>query len=385
MNKDLNNYSDEQHLTSSLSVRFLVLQPTPFCNLRCTYCYLSETERGNKIRMKPNVPADVLRYLSKSKIAAKQMKILWIAGEPLAVGIQFYREAVEQMDKALEKDHTIFHTIQTNATLINEEWCEFFKEKNFGVGVSIDGPQFLNDKHRIFSTRKGSFELIMRGIRLLKQYQVPFYPLAVISYDSLNYADEIYDFFESIEANRLALNIEEEQGINTSKTMRKGDCLEKYRKFLERLYERQKTGKVIVREIEEIQQAILGGDRIGTEMNNPFHIFAVDHTGNFSTFCPELLTTKHEKYGTFVLGNIYDTPIEKVLSSEKYIEICKEIQTGVDACKQTCEYFFLCGGGAPGNKLHENKSFASTETFYCKTKIKIPVQVVLPHLEEIVK
>jgi uncharacterized protein len=385
------NTSNLKQKYSDLCVKLLVFQPTPFCNLNCTYCYLPD--RKNKSRMSSKIPADTLSYLINAGIANNNMQVSWHAGEPLAAGIRFYQEAIRQMEDVLSNlqqkmnfpistNYTISHSIQTNATLINDEWCLFFKEKHFSIGVSIDGPQFLNDKHRVFSTGKSSFDLTIRGINFLKHHEIPFHVISVISYESLDYPDEIYNFFESLGITYLGINVEEEEGINFSKIMRKENCLEKYHRFFTRLYERQQFGKVAIREVEYMRSAILNLDKTRTEMNTPFQIFSVDHLGNFSTFCPELIGIKHDKYGSFMLGNIYDTSIGDVISSERYTLMCKDIEEGIKACAKNCEYFFLCGGGAPGNKLYENGSFASTETFYCKTRIKIPVQVVLPNLEK---
>lgn len=363
-----------------MQVEQIILQPTPYCNLDCKYCYLPD--RQNKSRMSPDLPADVLNFIVSSGLASPEMQIVWHAGEPLAAGLKFYQQATDKIS-ALNLPYSISHSIQTNATLINESWCSFFKEANFTVGVSLDGPQFLHDHNRVFASGKGSFELTMRGLRLLQQHGLNPNIIAVISSKSLDYPDQIYDFFLEVGISHLGINIEEDEGINRSKTIHAPDFIQKCFAFFERLYERNKTGKLVIRETEWIKNLMLKPKRkMGSMLNEPFRILNVDYKGDFSTFCPELLGMSHKHYGSFVLGNIYKTAFSEVVSSPKFRQIDQDIQMGVKNCKETCEYFFLCGGGTPTNKLYENGSFQSTETFNCIAKIKIPVQVILPALEK---
>lgn len=367
-------------MTMHYPVEQVILQPTPYCNLDCKYCYLPN--RADRSRMTPQLPADVLSFIHSSNLSSPNMQLVWHAGEPLAAGLKFYEEALRHISSK-NFPNSISQSIQTNATLINDAWCAFFKEHHFSVGVSLDGPEFLHDDQRLMRSGKGSFGLAMRGVELLQKHGITPTVIAVITSKSLDYADEIYDFFEKIGIESLGINIEEQDGVNYSKTIHTSNFIEKCFIFFQRLYERSRAGKVSIREVERVRGVIFKKSvEIKNMLSQPFRILSVDYAGNFSTFCPELLGMSHKKYGTFSLGNIYKTSLLEVLSSIKFRQIHEDIQEGVRNCEKSCEYFFLCGGGAPTNKLYENGSFESTETFNCVAKVKIPVQVILPSLEQ---
>lgn len=364
----------------------IVIQATPYCNLRCSYCYLPLESRKNRARMPSNMPADIIEYLIKQGIANNEMIIRWHAGEPCAAGIKFYEDAIQEINRRMPDGYSCRHSIQTNATYLNDDWCKLFLDHKFMVGVSLDGPEFLHDMHRVTRGNHGTHKLTMRGIEILKKNNVYFDAIAVITPDSLNYPNEIYDFFESIGINYLALNVEESEVANISKISQVSDFHKRYEVFFKKIYSRQIYGGVEVREIRERKDAVLFGvNGIASLLTKPFFVFTVDHKGNFSTFGPELSGVTHARYGDFNLGNIYQDSIVDIVATEKFSAIYSDIQAGISLCKNKCEYFFLCGGGAPGNKLYENGSFCSADTNYCLSKIKIPIDTVVSSLVQLQK
>ena len=361
----------------------VILQATPFCNFRCTYCYLSEESRSTKITMNPIVAAKAIKFIIESGYANKKLVLRWHAGEPLAAGIDFYEECIDLIKNIVRKDYEVIHTIQTNASYINDNWCDFFKKHKFNVGVSIDGPDFIHNKYRVFSNGQGTHKLTSRGISFLNKHQIPFEIIAVLTIDSLKYPDEVYNYFCKIGTKFIQFNIEELEGVRNKFLMDPKIYLIEYKEFLKKIFELQKKGSLKIREIEERKNAIINGkDDVVCVMNKPFFILNVDYLGNFSTYCPELLGTKHNKYGSFILGNIYKNTIDEVLATNKFEVINSDIKAGIQKCKEECKYYFLCGGGAPGNKLSENGTFNSTETFYCKTRFQIPIDIILSEMME---
>ena len=118
------------------------------------------------------------------------------------------------------------------------------------------------------------------------------------------------------------------------------------------------------------------------QQTHPFSIMIIDTNGNFSSYSPELLGMKDEKYSNFHFGNVFDKSIGQFVSNENFIKVQEEISAGVKKCFDTCEYFSFCGGGAPSNKLYENGSFDSTETGFCKYSKKLLVDVFLSEIEK---
>ena len=110
-------------------------------------------------------------------------------------------------------------------------------------------------------------------------------------------------------------------------------------------------------------------------------MLSIDYEGNFMTFSPELLSLESEEYGKFILGNVGQETFEKACYSQKFRQIYSDIKAGVDLCEQSCQYFSVCGGGAPANKFYENGSFRSTETMYCRLTKKILVDLILEDIE----
>lgn len=367
-------------------IRLVVIQPTSFCNLNCDYCYLPDRQSKNQLSLDLIEP--IFKTIFTSQFLKQDFTVCWHAGEPLAVPISFYEGVFERIREANLKYNTtpckVRHTIQTNATLINQAWCDFFKQHHVHVGVSIDGPAFLHDAHR--KTRKGlgTHASTMRGISYLQQNDLDFSVIAVLTQDSLNYADEIFEFFLENGITNVGFNMEETEGVHRASSLNHTTLEAPYRAFIKRFWERvvQTKGAIKVREFEEVCSLIYQGDRItNTEMNRPFVIVNIDHKGNFSTFDPELLSVKTDEYGDFVLGNVLNDTFESVCHTEKFQQIYQDISAGIDLCRQTCQYFGVCGGGAGSNKYWENGTFRSAETNACKNRIKVVTDVVLDALE----
>ncbi len=378
--------SESIDVSSFGPINLVVIQPTPFCNLDCDYCYLPN--RDLKERLSLDLIEPIFKEILTSPFVGEFLDICWHAGEPLAVPISYYQEVFKRIEIANEKYSSkqvpIYHSIQTNGILINQAWCDFFKESNMCVGVSIDGPDFLHDVHRKTPTGLGTHESVMRGIRYLQKNDIYFNIIGVITQESLNYPDEIFNFFWENGINDVAFNMEETEGINETSSLDKVGTEEKYYQFIKRFWEltSQTNDQFKVREFEAVCGLICDNQRLAkTDMNHPFAILNIDYLGNFSTFDPELLSVEIKPYGTFILGNVLQDSLESVCHSEKFKQIYQDMIEGVNACRQSCDYFGVCGGGAGSNKYWENGSFNSTETQACRYRTKIVTDVVLEALE----
>jgi uncharacterized protein len=224
----------------------------------------------------------------------------------------------------------------------------------------------------------------MRGISFLQKNDIPFYVISVITQDSLNYADEIFNFFRENGIYDVGFNLEEIEGVNQSSTLEEIGTPEKYRAFMQRFWEltSEVQGEFNLREFEAICGLIYSNTRLTqTDMNNPFVLINIDYQGNFSTFDPELLSVNIEPYGNFILGNVLKDSFESVCDTEKFQKIYADMQEGIKLCSETCEYFGVCGGGAGSNKYWENGTFACSETMACRYRIKVVTDIILEQLE----
>lgn len=366
-------------------VVLLVLQPTTFCNLDCDYCYLPDRHLKHTLSLELLEPIFV--NLFASPYVRGRFNIVWHAGEPLTLPISFYEEAFSRIDdlsrKYNLKKYPYFHSMQTNATLINQAWCDFIKTFQVKIGVSLDGLDFLHDKHRKTRTGLGTHASTMRGISYLQKNQINFSIIAVLTQDSLNYPDELFQFFVENRITRVGFNIEEIEGNHRTSSLETSGADDRYRAFMIRFYELTKKSKnlIKVREFERVKKNILQGARIELGQPVPYTIISIDYQGNYMTFSPELLSLESPEYGQFVLGNVRQISFAEACLTDRFLQINSDIQAGVRACQDTCQYFSLCGGGAPANKYFENGSFNSTETVYCRYTQKILTDIVLEDLE----
>ncbi len=368
------------------TVRLVVIQPTPFCNLDCDYCYLPD--RHSKYRLSLDLIEPIFKNLFQSQFIDKQFTVVWHAGEPLTMPITFYESAFDQI-KQLDREFNssrclISHAFQTNGTLINQAWCDLIKKYQVKIGVSLDGPAFIHDAHR--QTRKGlgTHASTMRGISLLQANQIDFSVIAVLTNNSLNFPEEIFNFFREHQIRNVGFNIDETEGANETSSLGKDDAEERYRTFMKRLYELAKStkGYLKVREFEQTKNFIYEKCNALQGQFTPFTMINIAYNGDFSTFSPELLSMKSSHYGDFILGNVQQDSFDSICKTDKFQRIDRDIQAGVELCKRTCQYFSLCGGGAPSNKYFENGSFATSETMYCKYTKKIIVDIVLEDIEK---
>ena len=367
-------------------VRLLVVQPTPYCNLDCDYCYLPD--RGDRSQLSLELLGAAVERVLDSPYFEGQFTLLWHAGEPLMAPIAFYDQASARLRQLLEQRglpaSTIVQSLQTNATVINGAWCDCFERNDIHVGVSMDGPAFLHDAHRVTRTGLATHGAVMRGIDWLLRRQIAFQVICVLTADALDHADGLFDFFLDHGITDVGFNMEETEGQNAVSSLKAPCAEQRYRAFLERFWQRcmEQPGRLGLREFDGIVSLACSNARMAqTDMNAPFAIVNVDARGNVSTFDPELLSVPTAEYGDFAFGHVLHDSLEAIAATDKLQRVLQEIRSGVERCRQECEYFGLCGGGAGSNKYWEQRSFDCTETQACRYRIKLVADVVLQGME----
>ena len=170
------------------------------CNLDCSYCYYLEKGELYRGQRSNRMTDEMLEKFTEEYINCQttpEVLFTWHGGETLLRGLDFFRKAVA-LQKRYAKGRPIANSIQTNGILLNDEWCRFFKENNFLVGISIDGPEHVHDRYRKDKGGRGSFARVMKGIELLQKHQVEFNTLSVVNDYNAHYALETYRFFKEI-------------------------------------------------------------------------------------------------------------------------------------------------------------------------------------------
>jgi uncharacterized protein len=362
-------------------IGMVVLQPTAFCNINCTYCYLPD--RSNKHVMAQSTIARLFNEVFASGWASPEIIVLWHAGEPMAAPISFYREAFATIERLRPPSVSVKHSFQTNGTLVNDEWCRLFLEWNVGIGVSIDGPREIHDRNRKTRSGKGTFDKTLAGIHCLQGNGVPFHALSVLGSDSLADPDAMLAFYESENIDKVCFNVEESEGSYVSELFAasRDELRTRFAAFLRRFWHRARAGGRVafVREIDQAVPRLFRPEGMPTRniQCEPLAMLNVDSHGNVSTFSPELLGMKNRDYDDFLLGNININSLAEILEACLKSALWRDILAGVRACEAGCEYYSVCGGGSPVNKLFENGSFTGTTTSFCTLTQMVPTDLIL--------
>ena len=363
-------------------ISLVVIQGTSFCNLDCDYCYLPNRHLKNQLSL--DIIEPIFKNIFSSPFVGNGFTVCWHAGEPLTLPIDFYDTAIKSINQVNHNEYQVRQSVQTNGTLINQAWCDLFKNYHIDVGVSLDGPAFIHDAHRKTRKATGTHAGTMRGISFLQKNNINFYVIAVISEQCLDYPDEIFNFFLENNITDVGFNIEEIEGVNQTSSLNNSKVEAKYRDFIRRFWELtvKSNGVFKLREFERICSFIYTGQRITKSgLLTPFVMLNIDNQGNFSTFDPELLSVKTNVYGDFILGNLLEESLESVCYTEKFQKIYQDINAGVQLCADTCQYFGICGGGSGSNKFWENGTFRSAETMACRYYEQIIAEIILEHWE----
>ena len=254
-------------------VELLVVQPTPFCNIDCRYCYLQD--RNSKAVVAPQTLVNLFSQAFASGWVQDCLTVVWHAGEPMVLPIGFYRDAFRMIDRLTPAGLGVAHSFQTNGTLIDEAWCAFFAEERVDVGVSVDGPKHLHDRNRLTRSGRGTFDKTIAGIRLLRRNDVPFHVISVLSTASLAAPREMFDFYVEEGIEEVCFNVEESEGDHVSRSLAEIGVEAAYYRFLSDFWRMSTAapGKLtFIREIEHaIQQVIRPKDApFANQLVEPF-------------------------------------------------------------------------------------------------------------------
>ncbi|TCR60556.1 uncharacterized protein EV560_11643 [Bosea sp. BK604] len=362
--------------------RLLVLQPTPFCNIDCSYCYLPD--RTDRHRMPLDVVEAAVRFVFDAALPAPDFTIVWHAGEPLVVPPEWYKAAFARISSVTQR--SIPHAMQTNGMLIDPSWCDLFLEHEIRLGVSLDGPAWLHDSRRRTRSGLGTHARVMKGIDLLRRRNIPFHVICVVGDKTLDVAQEIVDFFVGEGIYNVGFNIDEVEGANRISSLHGADVVARFRRFFHAVIDlAQRTEPLLaIREQREVLSNLRQsgfGDLAGNSQNEPFGFVSVSSRGALYTFSPELAGLKDPVLGDLSIGQLPGDQFADVLKGDCFQRIWRDIQTGVEACRSNCVYFNVCLGGAPSNKLAEHGTFTGTETLHCQLTKQVVADVILADIE----
>jgi len=357
------------------SIERVVMQPTQLCNLNCSYCYLPDRDKNRK--MTSAVAEKVALEIAELNTS---VEVIWHGGEPLSCGLDHFSQLVSPLEQ-LRKQGFVRHGIQTNATLIDDRWCELFRYHQFRVGVSLDGPVWTNTQ-RVGWNNQPAFDKIMRGINYLKEADIPFSIICVVGKNNLDKAKELYKFFAGLGCASLGINIEEQLGVHTIESH---DNMLVVTAFWQQMFSAWRENPVIkMRDFARMLPALatLSNE---TQNGSPklYDIFpSVAWNGDVVLLAPEFLNTNIDRYNNFVVGNVFNESLQTIIKQGEQTSYVKDYIRGVTSCKKECEYFSLCYGGQAGNKFFEHGTINVTETAFCRNSEKSLANAILQQLEQ---
>ncbi len=334
--------------------------------------------------MPKSIALETVSKLASSGLLSRSVEVRLHAGEPLIAGVEYLSGFLSTLNMFSTSKLIHFnYSLQTNATLIDRSFCSLAREYNIKIGVSLDGPQVINDRQRITRSGNSTYAKVLKGIKNLNYFHIPFDIICVLTPSSLDFPEELFSFFVDIGARTIGYNLEESEGVNKSSTHAEENILERYKSFIQRTYEVSASTNIKIREIAEMEESILYGNIEKRNISNvPFAQVSVDARGQVYTFSPELLGLSHRKYGNFSLGNIQTNSINEMIVNSSQSIMYTDIERGVTRCRDRCKYFTVCGGGCPSNKLGETGSFDAMETWHCRARYKTLSNVVLKEIEK---
>lgn len=381
-------------------IELVVLQSTPFCNLDCSYCYLSQASRRDISKLPLTSVASVFRKILSSRYLGAGLQISWHSGEPLVLKPAYYEAAINTIlgirDEYLPKSFDIRFDIQTNGTLINQEWCDFFKAHHsvLSVGVSCDGPAFLHDAHRRNWAGQATHRKVIEGIELLQLNGICFDVIAVVSEEGLENPIAFIEFFDAFNESirEFHFNLHDElSSIGFIDDGKLRAFAHRYDVFLRKLLSNYQSASssLRIRNFSAFYEMILSESDTkplfdAQSMSWPLKVLNIQTNGDVSTLYAGLTGSEcKDLYGDgrgLIIGNLIDQDLDDLSASSKLRQIWHDFEVSHRACEATCDYYRVCSGGYNLVKYKRFGTFNATETPECRIHIKTFTDVMLNEL-----
>ena len=358
---------------------YVILKPAgAHCNLACKYCYYLEKNKLYPTAQRHLMSDEMLEQFTREYIEAQTMNqvlFTWHGGEPLLRSIDFYRKALSLQQK-YAGGRRIDNVIQTNGTLLTDEWCEFFAQNHWLVGISIDGQQPDHDHYRLTAAGKPSWKKVMQGIKLLKKHGVEWNAMAVVNAYNANHPLEFYRFFKENgcqflqftpiverltrhEDGRTLASLADKDEISLSEA---SVTPEQWGYFLCAIFDewvRKDVGKIFV-EIFDCTLANWMGISPGicAYSKECGHAGVMEHNG-------DVYSCDHFVFPEYKLGNIRDHSLIDMLYGEQQQEFSRLKHSSLPRQCKECDMEFACHGECPKNRFMKDKYGDSGLNYLC--------------------
>ena len=358
------------------------------CNIDCTYCFFLSKEAlypNDKSRMSASTLEAYIRQLLESH-RVPDVTVAWQGGEPTLMKLEFFQHAVELVEKYRRPEQTVKHTFQTNGLLLDDDWCRFFKQHDFLVGLSVDGPRELHDTYRLDRRGKGTFDLVMKGWQALRKHEVDFNILCTVNAANQHHGRAVYRFFRDelgakwiqfipiVErATEQTISIankgwSEVPGQKRLLYTQTGNLVtertvgpEQYGSFLIDVFEewvRRDVGQVYVQLFDVTLEAFFGRHMLCIHAPTCGYGPALEHNGDLYS-CDHFVEPKH------LLGNIHKTHMLTMVASPEQRKFGQDKRDSLTRQCQDCKVRNWCNGGCPKDRFVLSKDGEPGQNYLC--------------------
>ena len=373
----------------------------PICNLDCEYCYYLHKEELYPAAPSWRMPGETLETYMRQLIEAQppgtpEITFAWQGGEPTLLGVKFFERVVELQRQYAPRGVKVVNTLQTNGTLLDEEWIALFREHSFLIGLSIDGPAALHDRYRYDKHGRGSFGDVMRGLKLLKEGGIEFNALVVVNRHNGDHGRRVYTYLrdngveflqfipiverrgvgahaeplvqlEGMEAPHRSLVSERNQassgGRDISALVSSRSVLpDQFGRFLIEVFDewvQRDVGRVFVQIFDQALSAWMGMEpSLCVFRRQCGRALAIEHNG-------DLYSCDHFVEPEYLLGNIHETPIEDLANSDRQQSFGAAKETTLPRYCRECDVRFACNGECPKNRFIDTPDGEAGLNYLC--------------------
>jgi uncharacterized protein len=348
---------DPRPPTAPASFHVLAKPTGPICNLDCEYCFFLSKESlypGDRFRMSDELLETYVTQLLEAHASVPEVTVAWQGGEPTLMGVEFFRRALELTERHRRPGQRVQHTIQTNGTLLTDQWCELLAEHHFLVGISIDGPPALHDRYRVDKRGKPSSDKVLRGLQLLKDHGVDFNVLCTVNAANQDHALDVYRYFrDELGARFVQLIPIVERDNDTG--FQQGDQVtersvdpEAWGRFLTTVFDewlRHDVGTVFVSHFDAALASWVGvPPALCVFAETCGNAVALEHNG-------DLYSCDHFVEPDYLLGNIFDDHMVELLASPAQRAFGDAKRDTLPRYCLDCDVRFACNGECPKNRF----------------------------------
>ena len=372
---------------------YIMLKPAgSLCNLRCRYCYYLEKNKLYQEQKNHVITNELLEKFTKDYIEAQttpQVLFTWHGGETLIRPIAFYRRALE-LQRIYGRGRQIDNCIQTNGTLLTDDWCEFFKANNFLVGVSIDGPQEFHDEYRKTATGRPTFRKVMEGINLLNKHGVEWNALAVVNDFNADYPLDFYHFFKDIGCHYIQFTpvvermVQRPDRLTLAPGMQEGGELtdfsvtaEQWGSFLCTIFDEwvhHDVGDYYIQLFDATLANWVGqAPGVCTMAKECGHAGVMEFNG-------DVYSCDHFVYPEHLLGNLHTQTIFEMMNSPRQKAFARMKHELLPRQCKECRFQFACHGECPKNRFIRDKYGNPGLNYLCKGYLQF-FEHVAPYMD----